>query len=208
LTLGGGEVTMLGMATAFGTIRNLGIKTELNPILRIENSIGQVLYESEPERTRVISEGEPYVVSDILSDNIARTWAFGANSPLNFGNGHISVKTGTTDEKKDNWTIGFTRPTYANKHGDALVAVWVGNNDNRPMNPRLTSGITGAAPIWRNLIEQLVSKDFFEEQLYVPEKVEKKICYFGRVEYFVNGTSRAVNCFDYKLTPPPTKKSD
>ena len=208
LTLGGGEVTMLDMATAFGTIRNLGVKTELNPILRIENSIGQILYESEPERTRVINEGEPYVVSDILSDNIARTWAFGANSPLNFGNGHISVKTGTTDEKKDNWTIGFTRPTYANKHGDALVAVWVGNNDNRPMNPRLTSGITGAAPIWRNLIEQLVSKDFFEEQLYVPEKVEKKICYFGRVEYFVNGTSRAVNCFDYKLTPPPTKKSD
>jgi 1A family penicillin-binding protein len=203
LTLGGGEVTMLEMATAFGTLRNLGSKVDLNPVNRIENSAGQLFYINSHEAQRVLGEEEPFIISDILSDNLARTPAFGANSPLNFGNGLISVKTGTTDEKKDNWTIGYTRPTLSSQYGDVLVAVWVGNNDNTPMNPNLASGITGAAPIWRRVMERLVDQAFLKESLYFPAQIEKKICYFGRVEYFVEGTSGKINCFGYQITPSP-----
>lgn len=203
LTLGGGEVTMLEMATAFGALRNLGARVNLNPVNRIENTAGQIFYTNPHDAQRVLGEEEPFIISDILSDNLARTPAFGANSPLNFGNGLISVKTGTTDEKKDNWTIGYTRPTVENGFGDVLVAVWVGNNDNTPMNPNLASGITGAAPIWRRVMERLVDQAFLKESLYIPTQIEKKICYFGRVEYFVSGTSDKINCFGYQITPSP-----
>lgn len=203
LTLGGGEVTMLEMATAYGTIRNLGTRVDLNPLVRIENAIGQTVYENRREANRVIGEQEPFIIADILSDNLARSQAFGPNSPLNFGNGLISVKTGTTDQKKDNWTIGFMRPTISSNYADVLVTVWVGNNNGDPMNPGLTSGITGAAPIWRRVMERLVDQHFLQEQLYIPENLEKKICYFGRVEYFVEGQSSKVNCFEYQITPSP-----
>jgi len=203
LTLGGGEVTMLEMATAFGTLRNLGVRVDLNPVRRIEDTTGQIFYSNDRQTRRVLSEEEPFIVSDILSDNLARTPAFGPNSPLNFGNGLVAVKTGTTDEKKDNWTIGYTRPTINNQYGDVLVAVWVGNNDNTPMNPNLASGITGAAPIWRRVMERLVDQAFLKESLYIPTQIEKKICYFGRVEYFAEGTSAKINCFGYQITPSP-----
>jgi len=203
LTLGGAEVTMLEMATAFGVLANLGERVDLNPINRIDNTIGQTQFLAEPVRRRVIGEEEPFIISDILSDNVARSAAFGNNSPLNFGNGKISVKTGTTDQKKDNWTIGYTRPVLNSRYGDVLVAVWVGNNNGDPMNPNLASGITGAAPIWRRTMERLVDKLFLEEELYVPMGLEKKICYYGRSEYFVEGTASKVNCFDYQITPSP-----
>lgn len=203
LTLGGGEVTMLEMATAFSMLANLGERVDLNPISRIEDSIGQTLYVAEVTKKRVIGEEEPFIISDILSDNIARSQAFGSNSPLNFGNGKISVKTGTTDQKKDNWTIGYTRPTISKNYKDIMVTVWVGNNNGEPMNENLTSGITGAAPIWRRVMEKLVDKIYLEEEIYVPENLEKKICYYGRPEYFVAGTADKINCFDYQITPSP-----
>jgi len=203
LTLGGGEVTMLEMATAFGVIANLGTKVDLNPINRIEDTLGQNLYQAEIQESRVIGEEEPFIIADILSDNMARSPAFGNNSPLNFGDGKIAVKTGTTDQKKDNWTIGFTRPTLSSQYGDVLVAVWVGNNNGDPMNPNLASGITGAAPIWRRVMERLVDKMFLQQPLYIPSGLEKKICYYGRTEYFVTGTASKVNCFDYQITPSP-----
>jgi len=89
---------------------------------------------------------------------------------------------------------------------DVLVTVWVGNNNGDPMNPNLTSGITGAAPIWRRVMEKIVGNNFFNKQLYVPETVEKKICYFGRVEYFVQGTAQKTNCFVYRPTPSQKKE--
>ncbi len=82
----------------------------------------------------------------ILSDNEARKIAFGLNSLLKFPG--VAVKTGTSDNKRDNWTFGYT--------SDFVVGVWVGNNDNSPMDPRLTSGITGAAPIWNKITQVLL----------------------------------------------------
>ncbi len=89
-----------------------------------------------------------YIISDILSDNAARTPAMGSNSPLNTGNLHTSVKTGTTDDFRDNWTIGFTR--------NVAVGVWVGNSDGSPMVH--SSGLTGAAPIWNAVINGIYNR--------------------------------------------------
>ena len=105
--------------------------------------------------------------------------AFGPNSSLVIPNKTVSVKTGTSNDKRDNWTIGYT-PSY-------VVTVWVGNNDNSPMNPYLTSGITGAAPIWHDIMTELL-KDKPNEAPSKPDTVVSVSCYFGRPEYFLAGT--------------------
>ncbi|PJE63860.1 hypothetical protein COU89_00970, partial [Candidatus Roizmanbacteria bacterium CG10_big_fil_rev_8_21_14_0_10_45_7] len=91
------------------------------------------------------------LISHILLDNFARSAAFGTSSYLRVpGHEAVSVKTGTTDDLKDNWTVGYT-PNY-------LTLVWVGNNDNTPMRPGVTSGVTGAAPIWNRIMQYLLKK--------------------------------------------------
>jgi membrane peptidoglycan carboxypeptidase len=117
--------------------------------LKIENLKGETL--SPPvsqNRFFAVPKDVAKTLSEILSDNGARTPAFGPNSPLIIPGETVSVKTGTSDSKRDNWTIGYTP--------DFVVAVWVGNNDNTPMNPSLTSGITGAAPIWHDIMTELL----------------------------------------------------
>src|SRR3989338_3126309 len=167
LTLGGGEVTMLDMATAFGTLANNGVKVPLDPFLRIENYSGEILYQritedrirersllaagqgdSSSEIKRAIPAEAAYLVSHILLYNNARTAAFGPSSQLIIPGQVVSVKTGTTNDLRDNWTLGYTP--------ELLTAVWVGNNDNKPMNQSLVSGITGAAPIWHDIMSQLL----------------------------------------------------
>ena len=118
---------------------------------------------------------------------------FGTNSPLIIQNHTVSVKTGTSDNKRDNWMIGYT-PSY-------LVAVWVGNNDNSPMSQTLASGITGAAPIWRRIMENLISSKP-DEKMPVPENIIQKSC-LGRNEYFIKGTENFVNCNIKRITPTP-----
>ncbi len=163
LTLGGGEVRMTEMAQAFSSFANRGVPRRLNPILKIEDKFGKKLFEfkdvnfvkevKKPVKSpnffaipgkKAISQETAYLISHILLDNNARSAAFGSSSYLVIPNHAVSVKTGTTDDKKDNWTIGYT-PNF-------LTAVWVGNNDGTPMNPYLTSGVTGAAPIWNRVM--------------------------------------------------------
>jgi len=168
LGLGGGEVRMIDMAQAFSVLANTGVKVPLNPILEIKDYQGELLYKNDLEKTksvltqlnqnpnltklgeltRVMSAAPAYLVDHILQDNKARVQAFGSHSQLVIPNQVVSVKTGTTNDLKDNWTLGFT-PEY-------LVATWVGNNDSKPMNPYLVSGVTGAAPIWHNIMSQLL----------------------------------------------------
>ena len=175
LTLGGGEVTMSDMATAFGTLANNGVKVPLDPFLKIEDYKGSILYERSEEQRRVdllqvslsssqlpdqqlttnaqhptlvIPPEAAYLISHILLDNNARTAAFGPSSQLIIPGQVVSVKTGTTNDLRDNWTLGYTP--------ELLTAVWVGNNDNKPMNQSLVSGITGAAPIWHDIMSQLL----------------------------------------------------
>lgn len=170
LTLGGGEVHMTDMAQAFSAFPNEGKTKSLVAILKVTDRFGNVLYEYKDPNytkdvkkpldypnfllingTKVFSKDTSYLVSHILLDNGARSTEFGTSSYL-VVNGHqaVSVKTGTTDDLRDNWTIGYT-PNF-------MTLVWVGNNDGKPMNPYLVSGITGAAPIW-NRVMQLVLKN-------------------------------------------------
>ena len=170
LTLGGGEVKLLDMATVYSTFASGGVRRDPIVILKVEDKDGHILEEWHPtEGARVLSEEHAYLISDILSDNSARWDAFGEWSPLRIANYQVAVKTGTTDEKKDNWTIGYT-PSLT-------IGVWVGNNDNSPMHPRLSSGITGAAPIWKRAMEAFLpmmpKEDFVRPEGIVEMGVDK-----------------------------------
>ena len=155
LTLGGGEVKPFDMATAFGVLANQGIRQDLMAILKVEDWKGNVLEENNPDEVelsgpRVLEPEVTFIISHILSDNGARSAAFGASSQLNVrGHPEVSVKTGTTNDRRDNWTIGYT-PL-------AFVLAWVGNNDNSPMS-RATSGVSGASPIWNDIIKEALDK--------------------------------------------------
>jgi 1A family penicillin-binding protein len=197
LTLGGGEVTMIDMATAFGVLANNGYKIPLSYYLKVT---GQDNFQSEfhPFKIREVDSSISYIISDILADNFARVQAFGSNSQLEIPGYKVAVKTGTTNDKKDNWTIGY--------NPDFLVTVWVGNNDNTPMNPYLTSGITGAAPIFNRVMSYLLKNYSSGSKWYEkPANIVTKNCFFGRVEYFVKGTEIKANCSTSVLaTPTPT----
>ncbi len=151
LTLGGGEVRMIDMATAFGVFANKGYKVELNPILEVKDSRGKILEQGKSKSPifgkKVLPEEVTFIISDILADNQARAMAFGTNSVLNIPGQYVSVKTGTTNDYRDNWTIGYTPKR--------LVVTWVGNNDNTPMGA-VVSGVTGASPIWNEIMTHLL----------------------------------------------------
>lgn len=102
----------------------------------------------EPPAKRILDRAPTYLISHILLDNNARIAAFGPKSQLVIPNQVVSVKTGTTNNLRDNWTIGYTP--------ELLTAVWVGNNDSTPMNPYLVSGVTGAAPIWHDIMAKIL----------------------------------------------------
>ncbi len=141
--LGGAEVRLLDLTAAYASLAAGGVRVAPVAILRIEDGSGRVLYEAPPpERDRVISEQTAFLLSDILSDNDARTPGFGADSVLRLSR-PAAVKTGTTTDFRDNWTIGYA-PNIA-------AGVWVGNADNSAM--RDVSGVDGAAPVWHEVME-------------------------------------------------------
>ena len=193
LTLGGGEVRLLDMATVYSTFATGGVRHDPISILKVEDKDGHILEGWHPmEGSRVLTPEQSFLISDILSDNSARFEAFGEWSPLRIANYQVAVKTGTTDDKKDNWTIGFT-PTLT-------VGVWVGNNDNSPMHPQLSSGITGAAPIWSRAMQAflpLMPKESFSRpegvQTVTVDKLSGMLPGEGtsetREEVFVRGTA-------------------
>lgn len=190
IALGGGEVRMIDLAQAFGVLANQGVKVPLTPILKVENYKGELIdsfdiekkkhdlsvLQSDPyalqegELERVMDPAPAYLTSHIMQDNGARTMAFGARSELVIPGQIVSAKTGTTNDLKDNWTVGFT-PEF-------MTITWVGNNDNTPMSA-LTSGITGAAPIFNDIMSYVL-KD--QEPLWQekPDDVLKgQICATG-----------------------------
>jgi penicillin-binding protein 1C len=143
LTLGGGEVSLLEMTGAFSVFANGGQRLPPVAILKIVDHNGEVMYEYKPQPgEQVIHAEHAYLISSILSDNEARSWMFGRNSALNLPF-PAAAKTGTTDDFRDNWTMGYTP--------DLATGVWVGNADYTPMVN--TSGLSGAAPIWSQFMQ-------------------------------------------------------
>ena len=146
MVLGGGEASLLNLTGAYGAFANEGVKVNLSPIIKIESNEGDILEENEPVKKRVLDKNIALTISNILSDNSARTPAFGANSLLNFPGYDVAVKTGTTNDYKDAWIIGYTP--------DIVVGAWAGNNDNTPMVKRVASFII--TPFWRDFIYPVI----------------------------------------------------
>jgi len=192
VTLGGGEVKLLDLASAYSAFANGGNKIAPVAILKVTDKDGNILEkwnEDTDIKNPVISAEEAYIISSILSDASARTITFGPRTSINVTNRTVAVKTGTTNDKRDNWTIGWTP--------QVLTGVWVGNNDNTSMK-QVASGITGAAPIWNRIITSalkgLPRVEFATPSGIVAMDVDKYSGYpahdgfESRKEFFIAGT--------------------
>jgi penicillin-binding protein 1C len=165
LTLGGGNVRPIDMAQAFGVFANQGIVQPLVAVTKVMDWKGNTLEsydiaKNELSGERVLDPSVTFLISHILLDNNARNTAFGDHSFLNVsGHPEVSVKTGTTNDRRDNWTDGYT--------ADAVVVTWVGNNDNTPMSGAV-SGVSGASPIWNRVMKFVLDRS--EKGIYDPKK--------------------------------------
>lgn len=214
LTLGGGEVLMTDMAKMYGAFANEGYVTELNPILEIKNYKGETLYRNTCVldeigcfRKKVLDSKVAYLISNILSDNTARTPAFGPMSTLMIPNQEVAVKTGTTNNLRDNWTFGYT--------SDRLVSVWVGNNDNTSMS-YVASGVTGASSIWNTIMRSVLDDDNPHKFVVPPGVVKTATCVDqnkqncngcpgAKEEYYIIGTEPRTPCNIAKTDSQNTK---
>ena len=193
VTLGGGEVRLIDLISAYAAFANGGLKVKSQAILKVEDNKGRILEEYKPMKgKRVLTKEQAFLINDILADNKARLITFGSHSLLNISGRKIAVKTGTTDNMRDNWAIGWD-PKY-------IVAAWVGNNDNSVMK-KVASGVSGASPIWRRIILTKLKKEPIRE-FPVPNGIFSKevdlISGFpshdnfpSRQEFFIKGTEPA-----------------
>lgn len=201
LVLGGRGASLMDQITAYSVFANKGVKQDPVIILKVTDTQGKILYEHKKKEGRqVLSPEIAFLISHLLLDNNAREMEFGTQSWLVVPGKTVSVKTGTTDEKRDNWAIGYT-PSI-------VVGIWVGNSDNSPMNAAIASGMTGASPIW-NKIMTFVLKNKPDEQPFKPENIiaVQVDSYAGglphggqgiRSEYFIKGTEPTSESFIYK----------
>ncbi len=166
LVLGGGEVTPLEITSAYGVFANNGIKTDISPIIEIKDRNGNNLQKHNPAPANVLPKEIALKISSILSDNVARAPSFGQTSALHFPTRDVAVKTGTTNDYRDAWIIGYT-PSIA-------VGAWAGNNNNSPMEKKVAGFIV--APMWRAFMDEVLAStpnESFEEPL-VEDTLELK----------------------------------
>ena len=189
LALGGGEVSLMELSAAYGAFANGGYRLEPVSILEVSDSKGDILFTAQPpSKVRVLDERLAWLISDILSDNDARRLGFGANSVLRLDR-PAAVKTGTTSNFHDNWTIGYTP--------DLVVGVWAGNTSYEPM--REVSGLSGAAPIWHQFMRVVLTGTPPRPFVQPPGLVHVEVCElsgmlptpacpYRRWEWFIDGT--------------------
>jgi penicillin-binding protein 1C len=189
LALGGGDVRLLDLTAAYAAFANGGYRLSPVSILDIQDSTGNPLYETQfTLKERVLDERLAWLITDILSDDNARVIGFGRNSILNLDR-PAAVKTGTTSNFHDNWAVGFT-PSL-------IVGVWAGNTNYEPM--RDVSGVTGAAPIWHEVMRSFLSGQ--PEQAFIRPKglaqvevcalsgfLPTNACQYRHAEWFIEGT--------------------
>jgi membrane peptidoglycan carboxypeptidase len=148
LVLGGGEVKLIDMTYAYGVFANEGVRAEPRSILKVEDNRGNIIDETEVQTKTVIDKNTALMISDVLSDNVARTPLWGANSLVNFPGKSVASKTGSTNNLRDAWLMGYA-PNIA-------VGTWVGNNDNSPMGGGLSGLIV--TPMWREFMDIALAK--------------------------------------------------
>ncbi len=162
LVLGGGEVTLLEMTSAYGVLAAEGYKTDLSYILKIENDQGDIIQEFEKEPKKILETNPCRMINDILSDNLSRAPTFGLHSPLYFPSYQVAAKTGTTQNLSDAWTIGYT--------SSISTGVWVGNNNN---DPTLEPGVVLAGPIFHQFMEKALEK-YPPQNFTNPDEIERE----------------------------------
>lgn len=148
LVLGGAEVTLLEMTSAFGVFAAEGVRRPATPILRVEDRTGAIVEEKKETPIPALDTGIARTMNNILSDNAARVPVFSPTSSLYFPDRQVAAKTGTTQDYRDAWTVGYT-PSLS-------VGVWVGNNDNTPMNQKGLS-VMVAGPLWHTYMEKALA---------------------------------------------------
>lgn len=204
LTLGGGEVKLIDLAQAYATLANSGIREDFTPLVKVTNQEGKVLYQNRLDGQQVLDPRVAFQITDILSDNNARTPAFGRFSSLIIPNHpEVAVKTGTSNDLRDNLTVGYSK--------DYVVAIWVGNNDNSPMS-RIASGVTGASPIWNKIMTGLLAEQPSFAWQTPSDLIQVSVCtYTGTLacsgcptkqEWFIPGTEPTNSCFPFVADNP------
>ena len=162
LVLGGGEVSLLDMTSAYSVFANDGVRNPATGVLRVEDKSNAVLESFTPQSSQVLDPQIARQMNDVLSDNEARTPEFGADSPLNFQGYDVADKTGTTNDFKDTWIIGYT-PSLA-------AGAWAGNNDNKPMVKKIAAFIV--APMWHEFMAYALNKYSSASDAFVPPSPE------------------------------------
>jgi penicillin-binding protein 1C len=197
LALGGGQMSLLELTNAYAAFANGGYFPGHSAILDIRDADGKLLYTPEkPLQTQVFDPRVAWLISDILSDDTARRIGFGSNSTLKIDR-PAAVKTGTTTNFHDNWTVGYTPANRAGQVPSLVVGVWVGNSDYQAM--RQVNGLTGAAPIWAETLRALLQGQPEEPFQRPAGLTQTEVCaYSGRLptplcgqthlEWFIDGT--------------------
>ncbi len=182
LVLGGGEVKLVDMVAGYSVLANHGQSVGRATVTKVVAPGDKVLYERKPQPKQIVDEANAFIITDILGDAKARVPGFGSSTPLELSR-PAAVKTGTTNNYKDNWTIGYTP--------NLVVGVWVGNANGDAM--RGISGVQGAAPIWNSAMRRLL-EGMPVEQFAPPKNVVRRCACVsalggGVMEYFLQGTA-------------------
>ena len=199
LVLGGGEVSLLDITSAYGVFANKGVRNPYANILKIEDTNGNVLEEFTANPEQVIPKNAALQISDILSDNIARAPAFGTRSPLYFEGRDVAAKTGTTNDYRDAWTLGYTT-SFA-------LGAWVGNNDNSSMEKKVAGFIV--TPMWNAFMKEVLAITPDEKFESIPKETSFEIKpvlrgeWRGSVQYFLDRISGKLAT---KYTPEELKQ--
>ena len=194
LALGSGQATLLEMTSAYTSFANDGKRSDVRSVISITDKNKKEIYTSKPSSSAVFSAGTAYIISSILSDNSARAETFGSSLTVS-PNRPVAVKTGTTEDYRDAWTIGYT-PSLA-------VGVWIGNNDNSPMSA--VAGSSGSGPIWLSLMRQILGNSDIQQFNQPSTVVSHAICRGNGAlaqtegdntytEYFLSGTLPTETC--------------
>jgi len=198
LVLGGGEVSLLDMTSAYGAFANDGVRNKYTGILSVQDSAGNILEQYSENPQTVLPANIAETISDILSDNVAKIPAYGVGSPLFFPGRQVASKTGTTNDSRDAWTIGYTP--------EVVVGTWAGNNDNTPMVKQVAGMIV--APMWHEIMAAALASttgETFVKEPPVDQIIKPALRGFwqGNETYFIDKISGALAT---DKTPEETKK--
>lgn len=198
LVLGGGEVSLLDMTSAYGVFANDGVRNPYTAILSIQDSQGNIIEQYKPKKSTVLEPNIAELISSVLSDNVAKAPEYGTNSVFMFSGREVAAKTGTTNDSRDAWTIGYTP--------EIVIGTWAGNNDNSVMHKSVAGLIV--APMWHDIMAAALASttgETFNKPKPVDPTIKPALRGFwqGNETYFIDTISGKLAT---DMTPPETKK--